>query len=304
MKSKYILMILAGMLIGNLNCMERHNNSNSHQTLGSLNSLSIGIIQYINLIHINETTIDIIRYSNNILQILRRIFQNLELLKLVNKRFNSILNIQENRIFILIGNQIKSNFFDVNNTLITRYSFSGKKETNRILTIAVEKNDLKLVKLLIYAGADVNLRDYQVHKIYPSSRTFIESEYNEYDSDEGYLVPIEDYNEGLTALMIAVKNRNKYIVRLLLKNGANVNVPDAFGNTALIMAVLNDKEQKDIVKLLLNYGANVNSKNNMGNTALIIASMKSYKDTVKLLLQNDADVNIQNKWGYAAFTGN
>ena len=54
------------------------------------------------------------------------------------------------------------------------------------------------------------------------------------------------------------------------------------------------------VKRLLEAGANVNIQNNRGYTALIDASYKGHTEIVKLLLEYKANVNIQNKYGYTA----
>ncbi len=53
-------------------------------------------------------------------------------------------------------------------------------------------------------------------------------------------------------------------VRVLLRNGFNLNLRDAYENTALHWAVSHEA----IVQLLLENGANVNAKNDCGQTAL------------------------------------
>ena len=56
----------------------------------------------------------------------------------------------------------------------------------------------------------------------------------------------------------------------------------------------------EIVELLLDSGADPNIKNYRGNTALMMASVKGYSDIVRLLLERNADPNIQNNEGYTS----
>lgn len=58
------------------------------------------------------------------------------------------------------------------------------------------------------------------------------------------------------------------LIRVLLDAGADVNVPDVRGLTALMLAVATDKQQPEVVRLLLARGAQVNAKSLDGETAL------------------------------------
>ncbi|HEB74626.1 MAG TPA: ankyrin repeat domain-containing protein [Candidatus Desulfofervidus auxilii] len=88
-------------------------------------------------------------------------------------------------------------------------------------------------------------------------------------------------------------------VKKLLEQGANVNLRDRNGMTALMLAVR--KGQISVVKLLLEKEADVNTQDDfMGWTALILASALGYTNIVKLLLENGADVDIKDKNGMTA----
>ena len=115
--------------------------------------------------------------------------------------------------------------------------------------------------------------------------------------------------KGWTALHIAARNSNIYsseTVRLLLENGANINLTDEYGLTALMLAVRysNKESSLDNVRLLLEKGTNVNLATKDGWTVLIWAARYSNTEgslgTVKLLLDNDADVNLTNEDGWTA----
>ena len=72
-------------------------------------------------------------------------------------------------------------------------------------------------------------------------------------------------NSGDPLLIIAVKNRRFEVVEALLICGADVNITDFEGKTALHTAVKLGAE--DIVRLLLEYNANPEFIDNLGNSA-------------------------------------
>ncbi len=96
--------------------------------------------------------------------------------------------------------------------------------------------------------------------------------------------------------------RNKIqMCQLLLERGAQVNVQNKNGNTALIFAVI--QPDKKLCRLLLEHGANVNAKNIDGSTALSFCLMSASDDygfgtigheemckICQLLLRNNANI--------------
>lgn len=60
------------------------------------------------------------------------------------------------------------------------------------------------------------------------------------------------------------------------------------------------RDSPDVTTLLLEQGADVNLKDKNGCTALIYATMHSSLDVVKLMIEKGADVNAKNKAGKSA----
>ena len=88
--------------------------------------------------------------------------------------------------------------------------------------------------------------------------------------------------------MYAVMYGDLATVRRLLDGGADPNVRNDAGATALMWAV-NDLEK---TRLLIERGANVNAKSDDGRTPLLIASgLSGGAPVVKLLLDHGADIN-------------
>jgi uncharacterized protein len=105
---------------------------------------------------------------------------------------------------------------------------------------AAEAGDLEKVKLLLKEGRSINERDARV-------------------------------KFGWTPLIAAIYQRNTNVVNYLIDSGADVNIPDSSGKTAIMWALGND-ENIDIVKFLIAHGADLNAKDKMGATVLSYAN--------------------------------
>ena len=62
--------------------------------------------------------------------------------------------------------------------------------------------------------------------------------------------------------MIAASKSNKEMIELLIEHGADVNVADEHGKTALIVAAENSN--KEMLELLIKHGANINTADESG----------------------------------------
>jgi ankyrin repeat protein len=97
-------------------------------------------------------------------------------------------------------------------------------------------------------------------------------------------------------------NNSKDNIRLLLNNGADPNIQNKLGYTALMYASIYNNQ---VVELLLNNGAEINMQNNDGETAIMMAAYAGISrgdnnarmNIVRLLLDNGAEINIKNKDG-------
>ncbi len=132
------------------------------------------------------------------------------------------------------------------------------------LMLAVQKGQLDTVKILVDAGAKVN---------------------------------VKRNSDGETALMLAIRE-NPTIAHVLLDKGASVNDRRLDGLTALMLAAKAGEES--VVKKLISYGAAVNVKTDFGWTALMAAVYSGSLGTVAALLNARAEVNAKTQEGNSA----
>ncbi|MGI5172599.1 ankyrin repeat domain-containing protein [Treponema sp. OMZ 840] len=101
--------------------------------------------------------------------------------------------------------------------------------------------------------------------------------------------PINKQNtNGETAVFSAVKSDNDSLIKIFIKNGADLNLRDYLGNTPLHACVRWEAQK---AALMLLKSADVNAKNLSGKTALHEAAHGGRIKTAKLLLNHKADIN-------------
>jgi hypothetical protein len=98
---------------------------------------------------------------------------------------------------------------------------------------------------------------------------------------------IPDDDGCMNAVMVAACHCNMVILKAILEHGADVNLQDRTGRTALICAAAQDYSEG--VKMLLEAGAAVNICTNTGLTALRHAVASGADETAQLLLNYGAD---------------
>lgn len=90
-----------------------------------------------------------------------------------------------------------------------------------------------------------------------------------------------DVNDGIwPPLLIAAKNGQENIVKILLDHEADIESRDNQGRTALSVAVKHGRE--NVVKVLLEYGASIKTNDNYGRTPLSIAASGGFKHMLLL----------------------
>lgn len=113
---------------------------------------------------------------------------------------------------------------------------------------------------------------------------------NDNDYDTNNINKVGQY--GNSALMKAVREAKSDIAAELINAGADLEITNIDGNTALWNACFG--QDYKCVELLVKAGINLDSKNDNGVTALMYSASAGKEDMVKLLLEFEADKELTN----------
>lgn len=188
---------------------------------------------------------------------------------------------------------------------------SVKCSTNTILLFVV----CILLSLKAYAG----IQNEFIHAVENNNLTAVKKLLAQGIS------PDTPNRRGYTPLMIAARTKNENLAQLLLNAGANLNIRNKYGESAIMLAsyhgltdlvkqlylngaIINNNGwnallyaasngHTRILQLLLDGGAEINSTADNGTTALMMAVRGGYLKTVELLLNYGADPGTKNESG-------
>lgn len=158
---------------------------------------------------------------------------------------------------------------------------------NRSFLDACYSGNLDMVKMLVEAGADVNLPDGS--GVVPLVRVIVSM--HDTDAMLNYLLESGAAVDGKDGSMssplhVAVSENDIKITEQLLESGANPDIVDDEGKNALFGAVENSNEK--MILLLLSHGADINHEDDDGYTPLSLSCAKGNENLCKLLLENGA----------------
>ncbi|CEJ80252.1 hypothetical protein VHEMI00448 [[Torrubiella] hemipterigena] len=170
------------------------------------------------------------------------------------------------------------------------------KDGNSPLNYAIQKNDLDIAKLLIYANADIE----QTTKVTVLPPLFYALSLGYYEMAKLLITAGADANRARsnyqsTYFVDICRNDSVEKVRFLLENGADPNQSTTLGRVPLIYATRDDRY--DISKLLLEHGAKADVGDLSNPTVLSIAVKKGNKDIAKLLLEHGARADSESSSG-------
>jgi ankyrin repeat protein len=217
-------------------------------------------------------------------------FKSLNILKFILEIINDPLSLYDFSINDILKSAVDKTNIQIVKLLLgymnnNDLNFKYKKNGNTILMYTIDSipthrspkdvDRLKIIKLLIDNGADVNIKD-----------------------DNG--------NTSLIDACQHIYNQNPELIKLLIKNGADVNNRNKHGVTAIQSVAkssgddLNKKNAIEIVKLLIKNGADVNLSGHYHSTRvspLEEAVLANNFEIAELLIKNGANVNSMGYYG-------
>ena len=111
-------------------------------------------------------------------------------------------------------------------------------------------------------------------------------------------------NDNQIPLMVAAQKGHVSVATFLIEHGANVDLQDENGNTALHHTLYGSDVSCEILSCLTGSGADVNGVNKVKHTPLMIAAKRGHLNALTLLIKHGAhDVDLQDSDGYTALRG-
>lgn len=214
---------------------------------------------------------------------------------------------KEQELFFAIGlGQIQKvkEFIKDKDLINCNFKYCGKSP----LIFAIERNQSKIVKLLIDAGADVNREDL-------SGRLPLHwAVYHDFLIRDSQLAEILDLNNHrkkcgapeFVDLKIRDTEKEKKVLEIiqdLINSGADVNKNDKLGQSAILLAV--KAGQANILKMLIPAGADLTIEDSNGDRALTLALRNQDVEVVRVLFNARVEASAEDKklileWYYQA----
>lgn len=166
---------------------------------------------------------------------------------------------------------------------------------------AAENGHLEVVKTLIERTKDVYLSQDWCFDLVKAASMGMRSAVRTL-LDAGVMIDMPVDSIGNTALIAAAGNSREQVVQLLLDEGANIEAENDRGETAIIcaLALRRDRKRRSqavTIKQLINKGANVRALDSHGTSALHYAAQYNNSRVVDLLLRGGADPHALNRHG-------
>ncbi|MGV0023656.1 ankyrin repeat domain-containing protein [Phormidesmis priestleyi] len=162
------------------------------------------------------------------------------------------------------------------------------ESSSLLLRQVMRQNKAIAVKLLLKAGANPNATDFNTDSILFES--LLGNPYTSFLS----------WDSRLNMFPIIGETRIE-VVRALIESGADPKARDPSNGTNVLM-IASAQGHTDLVQLLIQKGANVNSPNAYGETSLMFASRRGSIAVAKVLLENKAKVNVPDPNPYHRHT--
>lgn len=205
---------------------------------------------------------------------------------------------------------------------------TSKKETPLAIAALMGTKANELLYLLLDYGANPNIKDennqtiieklIDIELFKKNGKKLLSSQRRKIDEDSDYLlildailanaeVHLKDYNSKEEPYIFElITYGNIHLIKLFLKNGADINQADANGLNIIYKYIgentsfRREVDQKNFysnLKTIISFGANVNAKDSFGGITLHKAILENDIQTVKIILHSGADINAVDNRG-------
>lgn len=117
----------------------------------------------------------------------------------------------------------------------------------------------------------------------------------------------DNYDNYLSPLPLMLSTEEVYditpkLIDVFVKNGADINVRDEEGKTALMYLAREGYLTLPMLEVFINNGVDINAQNEDGKTALILLADKGFLscELLDLFVNHGADINLRDDYGFSA----
>jgi len=156
------------------------------------------------------------------------------------------------------------------------------KDGKRPLQVAARLGNYAVVKLLLKNGGAIDALDREGHSALYAAIMVGKPRVAEILIRQGAQLDAD----WLLDQAVANDMTDRDTIQLLVRQGADINHPDAEGHTPLMQAI--KRNNRVLAKHLIAHGADVNKKDSSGNYPLALAEELDNEDIIRLLRRNGA----------------
>ena len=174
-----------------------------------------------------------------------------------------------------------------------------QEQLAHIVVESAAEGDIDTVKIMKEKGLDITrLKDFNHHTalLAATMKNKIECVRALLEMDVD--VNCKDHELDYTAAMFAIEHATIEVFELIIKHGIDHSVENSDGCNTLTFALMETAygEEAKYLKILLENGAPVNLKNSSGKTPLMYSNLQC----AKMLLESGADMDLQDNDGVSA----
>lgn len=177
--------------------------------------------------------------------------------------------------------------------LLCIFTATNLRSQEPSLSGKIMDNDINSVKEMIAAGADINKKDSNGYTSLMTACHYNRLEIAKLLVSAGAELNVQEKNYGYTPLILACQYKYHDLAKYLISEGADINIQGKDGATALMAAASNSRE---IVELLLSKGADISTRMTDGTGVFTQCITGIYWQSVPIelaetLLAKGADVD-------------